>query len=497
MTMRAASAALGAETTQLRHFLLFSVGSDSEQLVGTAALGGAAARAGITTSVVSMGTGPDTPALERFSRLGGGRFYIVDDLRELPRIFTQETLEASRAALVEEPFRPRSASPSAVLAGVDLESAPTLGGYALVNTKSRARTLIRASDEDPLLAVWQYGVGRAAVFATDVGAELGRSWLRWPGYGTLFGQLGRALSRAPERRDARLHVTIEGGVGRVVVEAVSDAGRTRNYLELRGVVTGPGGEGRPLRLEQSAPGRYEARFPADAPGPYLVTVREDEEGAPGAAVSDAAVSDAAASDAAVSDAAVSDAAVSGEAAEAAREQGEGEEATALLVGSAGVVRPDGGELRGAGTDRALLERLAALTGGTLRASLSEVFQDRPPRTWSHAPMAPALLRLALVLLVLGVALRRLAWPWRRRAASPGDTSPEVASSPGPQALTKKRWDREPREARDFVPVAHSAAAHPAPTEGPEAAPEENASAPEEPPAARSLAERLLAEKKKN
>ncbi|MEM1418036.1 MAG: VWA domain-containing protein, partial [Myxococcota bacterium] len=340
VTMEASYAALEEEETQLRHFLLFSDGSDSENLGGTEAQVRRAASAGITTSVVSMGVGPDTPALERFAQLGGGRFYIVDDLRELPRIFTQETIEASRAALVEEPFRAVPTAPSAILAGLDLEAAPALRGYALLNARGRATTLLRAGEEDPLLAVWQFGVGRSAVFATDVGAELGRPWLAWPGYATLFGQLARALARAPERRDARLGVRIEGGVGRVTVEAVSEGGGYRNYLELGGMVAGPGGEGRPLELVQTAPGRYEASFPADAPGPYLVTVRE------------------------------------------------GDEAEAALVGSAGVVRPAGSELRGAGTDRTTLERLAALTGGSERTDLAEVFRDRPPPTWAFAPLWP-------------------------------------------------------------------------------------------------------------
>ncbi len=447
VTMDAAFAALRAERTQLRHFLLFSDGSDSERLGGTDDQVRAGLRAGITTSVVSMGMGPDTAALERFSRLGGGRFYIVDDLQELPRIFTQETLEASRAALVEEPFRPSAGDPSAVLAGVDVARAPALGGYALVNAKGRARTLLRASDEDPLLAVWQYGVGRAAIFATDVGAELGRPWLGWPGFRTLFAQLGRALARAPERRDARRHVTFDGGGGRGLVEAVSEAGRTRNYLDLDGVVAGPGGEARPLTLAQTAPGRYEARFAAEAPGPYLVTVREEDA--------------------------------------------EGEAGTARLVGSAGVVRPAGAELRGAGTDRVMLERLAALTGGQVRGSLGEVFRDRPRRSWAHAPLAPTLLRLALVLLLSGVALRRLVLPRRRRRERPRTGAAPVRPGVAGLAITRGARARE-------VPPPFGAAPPPvapaAPREDTAPASEE---APEETPKeARSLAERLLAEKKK-
>ncbi len=359
VAMEASFDALRGEQTQLKHFLLFSDGSDSQQLAGTREMVRRALRDNITTSIVSMGNGVYTPELEHLSRLGEGRFYIVEDLNELPRIFTQETIEASRAALVQEPFEATPAAPSPVLRGIDFGGAPPLGGYSVVDPKGRAEILLRAKDEDPLLAVWQHGVGRSAVFTTDVGAELGRPWLGWAGYGVLFDQLGRSLARSPERSDAQVSLDIRGGVGRVRVEAVDQEGRYRNYLDLGGTVAGPGGESLEVELRQTGAGRYEGTFDANAPGPYLVTVGNGEGG---------------------------------------------------LVGSAGSIRPSGEELRGEGTNHALLAQLAALTGGEVREGLGAVFRDRPPAAWAHDPMWPWLLMATLLLMLLSVAMRRLVLP---------------------------------------------------------------------------------------
>ncbi|HJL37126.1 MAG TPA: VWA domain-containing protein, partial [Polyangiaceae bacterium LLY-WYZ-15_(1-7)] len=357
--------ALRGEQTQLKHLLLFSDGQDSQEMQGTREMVRRAHRERITTSIVSMGAGPHSPELEHLSRLGGGRFYIVEDLTQLPRIFTQETIEASRAALVEEPFRPAPVMPAPATRGIGWGSVPALGGRAVVNPRGRATQLLRADEEDPLLLQWQHGIGRSAVFTTDVGAEFGRAWLDWPGYATLFSQLSRDLARAPERRDAQVSVSIENGVGRVRVEAVSEGGRYRNYLDLGGTVAAPGGRRVEVDLAQTGAGRYEGTFDANAPGPYLVTVRQGGDG-----------------------------------------EGEG----AAMVGSAGVVRPSGEELRGDGTNHALLGQLAALTGGAVREDLREVFVDRPPPTWAYAPLWPPLLMAALVLFLLTVALRRLVLP---------------------------------------------------------------------------------------
>ncbi|MCZ7680590.1 MAG: VWA domain-containing protein [Sandaracinaceae bacterium] len=73
-TLQASYAALREQGTQLLHLLLFSDGSDSEQMIEARRLVAEAARDRITTSIVSMGSGPDTPELEHLSRIGGGRF---------------------------------------------------------------------------------------------------------------------------------------------------------------------------------------------------------------------------------------------------------------------------------------------------------------------------------------------------------------------------------------------------------------------------------------
>ena len=194
-----------------------------------------------------------------------------------------------------------------------------------MNARARAQRLLGATREDPLLLVWQHGIGRSATFATDTGSTFGRTWLGWSGYGALFGQLARDLARSPERRDAQVFVTMSGGKGRVRVEAVDAQGRYRNYLELSATIAGPGGRPMSVRLAQTGAGRYEATFDADAPGAYLVTVSEAQRG---------------------------------------------------LVGSAGIVRPAGDELRGEGTDRAKLRRSPRSPSRVL-TNLASTFRSPP------------------------------------------------------------------------------------------------------------------------
>jgi uncharacterized membrane protein len=462
VALEGAYAQLRAQETQLKHLLLFSDGSDSEEMSRARDLVGAAARDGITTSIVSMGRGPDSPELEALSRIGGGRFYIVENMSELPRIFTQETITASRSALVEEPFALRVGGPSDLMRGIDFRSAPSLGGYVVVNSRPRATVLLAAhrdgsEDDDPLLATWRTGVGQSAVFTTDAGGRFGRPWLGWPGYAPFFGQLARALARAPERSDAQIDAEIEGNRGSIRVEAMDDHGRFRNHLDLLATVSGPGGVSEQVALEQTGPGRYEAVFDGAAPGSYLVTVRELDD------------------------------------------DGEGS-----IVGSAGLVRGRGDELRGEGTDHALLSQIAAATGGIARQSLREVFLDRPAPTYAHRALWPELLLAAMWLLLVSVALRRLVLPERARSLlarlAPRRRPAPATAAPAPlgtlEVLRARQERNRPREIAPEVARAASVMSQaPSPTSTKEDA--GRATAPPEPPPPSappppsSLAESLL------
>lgn len=431
LTLVASYGVLAEQPTQLRHLLLFSDGEDSEEMTRARSLVADASHNRITTSIVSMGNGPDTPELERLSRIGGGRFYIVEDLTQLPRVFAQETIEASRAGLVNEAFHATVGEPSAATRGIDFSGAPALGGYGVVNPRPRASLLLGAAEGDPLLLTHQHGVGQSAVFASDVGSAFGRPWLGWGGYAALFGQLGRSLARSPERRDAQIAVTLGAGGGEVRVETIDERGRVRNYLDLSATVAGPGGRASEVTLRQTASGRYEGDFDADAPGPYLVTVRERGEG---------------------------------------------------VVGSAGVVRTRGDELRGEGTDHATLAQIAALTGGELRADLTSLFVVRPEAAYAYDPIWRELLIGALLAMLLSIALRRLVLPRLRRRAD-AIRSSDVPASAAP-ALVGPAAATQGGAPIDELPATAGVAA-------PKVVPE---SAPSAEPA--TLAETLLARKKR-
>jgi Ca-activated chloride channel family protein len=271
ITLEAGYKALAAATVNLKHMLLLADGSDAEDMgAPTRAMVSDALRKGITTSIVAIGDGGDVPELELHSRLGNGRFYLIEDAQRLPAVFTQETILAARSAIVEKAFTPTRGAPSPVLQNVAIDSAPALKGYVVTIPKSRASVLLRGPDGDPILATWSAGVGRSAAFTSDLKDRWGGAWTAWAPSARLIAQLARDVAAAPRRRSGSPRGQGDGREAR----GPSHRGASRSWRPAaraprddRGARRGPSRE---VELEPTSVGTYEASVPLDRAGAYVV-----------------------------------------------------------------------------------------------------------------------------------------------------------------------------------------------------------------------------------
>lgn len=360
LSLQTGYAALAKENVQLKHLLLFADGSDAEERRNAFALVSSAKAKGITTSVVALGKGPDATDLERMSKLGDGRFYLIEDATRLPAVFAQETVLAARSSINEVPFKPLPLARSPALRGVDFAQAPELTGYVVTLPKGRAQVLLGAPEGDPLLASWSVGIGRAAVFTSDYKDRWGRAWTSWAGAEKLFGQLGRELARRADDPRVRLEADTSGGELRLRASVTDERGRTQSLRRLQAKVTGPDGSSTSVPLDAVGAGLYSATLATSRPGAYVATLVDEQ--------------------------------------------------TQALEATTGAVLTLGDELRPTGTDRGLLRRIAEQSGGKVRDTLAGVFLDRDAVRFAYTPLAPWLTWIGALGLLLAVAARRLSVP---------------------------------------------------------------------------------------
>jgi hypothetical protein len=209
---------------------------------------------------------------------GRGRFYNVTSPSMLPQIFIKETAVILKSAIYEEPFKPQLRSASEVTRGIGIAEYPQLLGYVATSLKPRAETPLLTPKGDPLLAHWQYGLGRAVAFTSDARAKWGKNWLGWERYRQFWSQIAQWSLRRLENADFTSEVVVDKGEGVISVEALDEKGNYRNFMNLQATVVSPKGERMLVRLEQTGPGHYEAKFPTKEVGGYLLNLMEVENG---------------------------------------------------------------------------------------------------------------------------------------------------------------------------------------------------------------------------
>ena len=267
--------ALKKSNSNLKHIIVFSdgdPGAPSQDLM-QAIVGD---RITVSTVLIAGHSPPDT--MTWMAEMGKGRFYNVSSPNDLPQIFIKETAVILKSAIYEEPFKPQLRSSSEVVRGIGSGEYPSLLGYVATTPKPRAETPLWTDKGDPLLAHWQYGLGRAVAFTSDAKAKWGKIWLNWDKYRQFWSQIGQWSLRRIDNADFTTEVDVDKGEGRINVEALDEQGNFRNFLNLSATVVSPKGERVPVRLEQTGPGHYEARFPTKEVGAYLLNIMDMKEG---------------------------------------------------------------------------------------------------------------------------------------------------------------------------------------------------------------------------
>jgi uncharacterized membrane protein len=275
--MEMAHAALKKSNANLKHIIVFSDGDPAapsralmQQLTSD--------RITVSTVLIAGHSGPET--MINIAEQGKGRFYNVTSPSMLPQIFIKETAVILKSAIYEEPFKPQVKAVTEVTRGIGDQSYPSLLGYVATTEKSRAETPLWTHQGDPLLAHWQYGLGRAVAFTSDARPKWARNWTGWERYRQFWSQIGQWSLRRLENADFTTEVLVDKGEGVISVDALDEKGNYRNFLDLQTAVVSPKGERLTVRLEQTGPGHYEARFATREVGTYLLNLLEMNQGRP-------------------------------------------------------------------------------------------------------------------------------------------------------------------------------------------------------------------------
>ena len=255
-----------------KHVMLLTDGDTNRGAADHYPLIAALAKADI--SVTTLRIGDDTVNLSLLNDISsrtGGQFYHVENVETLPELMLKDTSQAlAQAPKRDETYAPRIGGVSQALRGIKPNDLPDLNGYAYSRPKPGADVMlyVLARDKkDPVLAAWQYGLGRVVAFTASLDDDA-ETWVGWDGLGKLWSQVVHWVVREQTPWDYALGVRRADGHATLTLHSFDD--------EADGVLVArvfPGLD-QPFDVPfvPQAPREFVARLPAMPGGRYPLTI---------------------------------------------------------------------------------------------------------------------------------------------------------------------------------------------------------------------------------
>jgi Putative glutamine amidotransferase len=229
--------------------------------------------------------------------------------------------------------------------------------------KPQSSIVLVSRQIDPVLAEWQYGLGRVIAWTSDVRNRWSSRWIEWSDFGRFWAQVVKRTTRPPEDPNRQVGIKIDGNRARITIDAQTgvEASERRylNFLPTIATIVDPRGQQHEVALPQVAPGRYEATYPVEDDGIYSLQVAQTESDG------------------------------------------------TIVNQSSGFVVPYSPEYRAAGTDENFLDDLARRTGGRLIHDPEQALIHDLPAVGAPRQLWPYLLALLALLFVADVGVRRV------------------------------------------------------------------------------------------
>lgn len=305
----------------------------------------------ITLSTVALGQDADRGLLEDLAGMGSGRFYDVTDSSVIPSILSRETVMATRTYIEDNPFFP-SVQPYPDWSSLFEKGVPEMNAYIAATAKPRAQVPLLSEIEEPVLAEWQYGMGRAAAFTSDSSGKWSGDWARWEKWPSFINQL--VTKTLPQYESEPYRVAVENKDGNTVLSLESAASRS---LPIEASIVSETGDQIEANIRLTAPGKYEGAMPESA-GMYFLNIKQTDQNGN------------------------------------------------IQVHQTGFTIPYSEEYLQKGTNKEHLETLSKMTGGKELESGEEAFRPLKKPASTKQPISEWLLLAAFLIFFSEIALRR-------------------------------------------------------------------------------------------
>lgn len=302
---------------------------------------------GVTLSTVAIGQDADANLLEALSEKGTGRFYDVVDEQTIPSILSRETAMISRTYIEDNPFYPTIYNASGWNT-LFANGVPQMNAYIGTTAKQGASVIAESEKEDPVLAQWQYGLGKTFAFTSDSTGKWTGDWARWQDWGTFWQTLISQM--LPSYNDVAYDVRLESDGSFVITDPTNEAA----FLDV--VAVNEAGEELETQLEAISASQIRAVVQAE-PGLIFFRIADEDQ----------------------------------------------------AIFQAGISVPYSAEYELRPVNDKLVEELTKQTGGSVLKEPKEVFREFTKKGADRQNIATWLILAAMLLFFIDITIRRFGW----------------------------------------------------------------------------------------
>jgi uncharacterized protein YegL len=224
-----------------------------------------------TVSTIAIGNDADTGLLQAIAQAGGGRYHFTNRAEEIPQLTLEEARSAGAQSVIRGAFQAVQTLPSPIMTGFDVKTLPPLDGYDFTEARPGAQVILVSHRNDPVLAKWQYGLGRVVAWTPDDGADLASQWGSWQNFDQFWSSVLRWTLPDPENRAITTDVARDGPDVVLSLSTTGDASGN-DYVDLSAMtarITGPDGAVTgSIPLTQSGSGQFQIRIRNADSGAY-------------------------------------------------------------------------------------------------------------------------------------------------------------------------------------------------------------------------------------
>jgi hypothetical protein len=134
--------------------------------------------------------------------------------------------------------------------------------------------LLASDQDDPILTVWQYGLGKTIAWNSDISGKWSSNYVGWSDNIKLWQNMINWTIEKYESDNLTAEVVQEGGKGVISVKAEE----ADEQLETAAVIVSPDMTNQEVALYPTGPGQYSGDFDIKSQGAYLIKVLQKKAG---------------------------------------------------------------------------------------------------------------------------------------------------------------------------------------------------------------------------